>query len=76
MQTSKPLTMADAETRLVSVHGFERKAARELLREMRDHAATRFDRKLGAQHDEPTFSIDYSLTGARYGRGHFTFMED
>jgi hypothetical protein len=63
---SKPMTMAAAETRLVEVHGWDRKAAREFLRAVRA-------RGFG---DQETFSVDYSLTGSRYGRGHFTFLED
>ena len=66
MITTRPLTMADAETRLVSVHGYEQAAARALLRKVRD----------AGSYDADDFSVDYSLTGARYGRGHFTFMED
>ncbi len=56
----------------MAVHGYGRAAARDLLRRMRDRAS--YHRT--ASHDGADFSLDYSLTGARYGRGHFIFMED
>lgn len=64
--STRPMTMADAETRLATVYGYGRSEARRLLRQIRD----------AGTFDADAFSIDYSLAGARYGRGHFTFLED
>jgi hypothetical protein len=68
MSSTAPMTMADAETYLVTQYGYDRKAARELLRKIRDSR--------GGWWDEPTFSIDYITVGARWGKGRFLFLED
>jgi hypothetical protein len=62
------MTMADAETYLAARHGYDRAAARDLLRKIRDGRA--------GWWDEPTFSIDYSTAGGRWGKGRFQFLED
>lgn len=72
MRTTGRMTMADAETYLVRQHGWTRQAARERLRAMHDRAWHHGH----SSWDEKTFSIDYTKTGGRYGRGRFQFLED
>jgi hypothetical protein len=66
MITTKPMTMKDASEYLVTNLGVTRDRASEILNAARDRGTA----------DTETFSVDYSLTGARFGRGHWTLLID
>lgn len=66
MITTKPMTMRTAAEFMVADLGVTRGRASEILdaARIRGHA------------DTETFSVDYSLVGARWGKGHWIFLID
>jgi len=62
------LTMADAETRLVEIHGYDRQAARQMLQDARHYGHA----------DTDTFSIDWTgkTRNEANRHGRFVFLED
>lgn len=66
MITTKPMTMKTAREYMVTNLGATPGRADEILRYARDRGSW----------DTDTYTVDYSLVGARWGKGHWTFLID